>query len=66
MIGEDQILKSRQTMTIEDRLRLAYEAAERGDHERCYELLRPIEAEIDRIRDKLVEFIVTKTRSSVQ
>jgi hypothetical protein len=36
-------------MTADDRLRLALEAAERGDHERCKKLLHPIEQEIDRI-----------------
>jgi phage gp29-like protein len=36
-------------MTTDDKLRLALEAAERGDHERCKELLAPIEREIDGI-----------------
>lgn len=33
----------------EARLRLAFEAAEHGDADRCHRLLAPIEQEIDRI-----------------
>jgi hypothetical protein len=53
-------------MTADDRLRLALEAAERGDHERCKELLHPIEQEIDRIRDTLVKTAVAMATTSRQ
>jgi hypothetical protein len=53
-------------MTTDDRLRLAHEAAERGDDKRCYELLRPIEQEIDRIRDTLVKTAVAMATMSRQ
>ncbi len=45
-------------MTADDRLRLALEAANRGDCERCSELLRPIEQEIDQILTALAKTTV--------
>ena len=53
-------------MTHEDRLRAAFAAAERGDPERCNELLRPIEDEINRILTTLNETIVAKGRAPLQ
>jgi hypothetical protein len=58
--------ESEEVMTTDDRLRLALEAAERGDHKRCYELLAPVEREIDRIRDALAKVVVEMNTASRQ
>jgi hypothetical protein len=53
-------------MTTDDRLRLALEAAERGDRDRCHELLAPIEREIDGILTVLNQAVVDMVTSSRQ
>ena len=53
-------------MTTDDRLKLAMEAAERGDHNRCKELLAPVEREIDRILTTLNRTVAAMATSSRQ
>jgi|AmaraimetFIIA100_FD_contig_81_1479265_length_1307_multi_3_in_0_out_0_2 phage gp29-like protein len=53
-------------MTTDDRLKLAMEAAERGDHDRCRELLAPVEREINRILTTLNQTVVAMVTSSRQ
>jgi hypothetical protein len=48
------------SMTTDDRLKLAFEAAERGDADRCRQLLAPVEREIDRILAELAKTVATR------
>ena len=51
-------------MTTDDRLRLALEAAERGDADRCSELLAPIERQIDSILTVLAKAVADNETAS--
>jgi hypothetical protein len=53
-------------MTADERLKLAFEAAERGDANRCKSLLAPIEHEIDRILTMLAETSAAMATTSRQ
>jgi phage gp29-like protein len=53
-------------MTTDDRLRLALEAAERGDNERCRELLAQVERQIDHVLTVLAKAVADKATSPLQ